>query len=104
LPSHYVELVSNYPEELLGTNARDFALLDDPVSVIEENISVRGNPFYGGVWPSRYFIIGTNGCGDLYVMNLEDDIFSTGFFDHERPAFLPHARSRAELISKLLQE
>lgn len=104
LPQHYVELVTNYPTELLETDAPDFALLDDPKAVIEENMAVRGKPFYGGMWPDNFLIIGTNGCGDLYVTKLNGEEFSTGFFDHEKPAFFPHSASRSEFIEKLREE
>jgi len=83
LPPHYVELVTNYPSELLATDAPDFALLDDPAAVIDENLAIRGKPFYGGVWPVNLIDIGTNGCGDLYVTRLDEKGFSVGFFDHE---------------------
>lgn len=104
LPAHYVELVTNYPGELAETEAPDFALLDSAESLIEENLSVRGKPFYGGTWPDNFFIIGTNGCGDLYVTKLNAKEFSVGFFDHEAPAFFPHSSSRGEFISKVLSE
>ena len=104
LPSHYVELVTNYPNELLGTEAEDFALLNSPQTVIEANSAVRGKPFYRGVWPAGLLVIGENGCGDLYVTKLSATEFSTGFFEHEKPAFLPHSASRSEFIEKLLQE
>jgi len=104
LPAHYVELVTNYPPELVVTDAPDFALLDDPSMVIEENAAVRGKPFYGRVWPENFIIIGTNGCGDLYVTKLNATEFSAGFFDHEVPAFYPHSESREEFVSKLVQE
>ncbi|TAH11351.1 MAG: hypothetical protein EAZ11_09405 [Curvibacter sp.] len=104
LPPHYVELVTNYPSELLATDAPDFALLDDPATVIDENLAVRGKPFYGGVWPDNLIVIGTNGCGDLYVTRLDEKGFSVGFFDHEKPAFFPHSNSKAQLIEKLLAE
>jgi len=104
LPRHYVELITDYPIELLTTDAPDFALLDDADSLIAENRSVRDQPFYGATWPTNFLVIGTNGCGDLYVTKLNGNEFSVGFFDHEKRAFFPHSNSRSELISKLLKE
>ena len=69
LPNHYVELVTNYPLELLSADAPDFALLDNPEMVIAENRAVRGKPFYGGIWPDGIFIMGTNGCGDFMAQS-----------------------------------
>lgn len=104
LPPGYVELVTSYPVELSQTDAPDFALLDDPEQVIAENQAVRGQEFYGDVWPSNLLIIGTNGCGDLYVTKLNDTTFTSGFFDHEVPAFFPHSASREEFVAKAIQE
>ena len=104
LPDHYIELVTNYPAELEETEAPDFALFDNPDVIISENSAVRGKSFYGGTWPENLFIIGNNGCGDLYVTTLNSNEFSTGFFDHEAPAFFPHSTSRAEFISKIVAE
>jgi len=104
LPRHYIELITNYPIELVATDAPDFGLMDDPAALIEENLAVMGQSFYGGTWPKNLLIIGTNGCGDLYVTKLDGTEFSVGFFDHEVPAFFPHSNSREEFVSKLLQE
>ena len=104
LPRHYVELITDYPLELLSTDAPDFALMHEPSALIAENKAVIGQPFYGGTWPENFLVIGTNGCGDLYVTKLNGSEFSIGFFDHEVPAFFHHSSSREELVSKLLQE
>ena len=104
LPQHYAELVTNYPNELLGTDAEDFALINDSRQLIDENRSVRSGHFYGSRWPNNLLLIGTNGCGDFYVTALNAREFSTGFFDHEQRAFVPHSHSRLEFIEKVLVE
>ncbi|MCQ3827847.1 SMI1/KNR4 family protein [Microbulbifer elongatus] len=104
LPECYKQVVLNYPGELLGTEAEDYELLNDPEVIIEENNEVRNNGYFGESWPAHYFIIGQNGCGDYYVVNLENREFSVGFACHEEMACHPYAASLSEFISKYLQE
>ncbi|MFW0778387.1 MAG: SMI1/KNR4 family protein [Rickettsiales bacterium] len=104
LPESYKQVVLNYPKELLGTEAEDFGLLNDPEVIIEENNDVRNNGYFGEVWPERYFIIGQNGCGDYYVISHESKEFSVGFACHEEMACNPYAEGLSEFISKYLNE
>jgi len=104
LPKYYVEFVTNYPEKLSETEAPDYGLLDNPEEIIEKNIDVRKNGYFGEKWPERYFIIGRNGCGDYYVVNLNSSEFSVGFSDHEKMECNLYAESQEEFISKLLKE
>jgi len=104
LPNGYVQVLLNYPSELLGTEAEDFGLLNDPVSVIEENKDVKQNGFFGEPWPERYFVIGLNGCGDYYVINHQNQEFTVGFACHESMACNPYANNLAEFVGKYLNE
>ena len=104
LPESYKQVLLNYPKELLGTEAEDFGLLSDAEVIIEENIEVRSNGYFGEAWPGRYFIIGQNGCGDYYVINHENQEFSVGFACHEEMACNPYAANLAEFIGKYLNE
>ena len=60
-PQCYINVITNYPIELLNTDAPDFGLLDDPGEIIMENNDVRTNGYFGEKWPDRYLIIGKNG-------------------------------------------
>jgi hypothetical protein len=104
LPQCYVEVVTNYPSELLDSDAQDYGLLDDPEVIIEENISVRKNGYFGEKWPERYLIIGQNGCGDYYVTTLNANEFSVGFSDHESMSCNLYANNLAEFIEKYLND
>lgn len=104
LPEHYVSLIANYPAELADTEARDFALLDDPHQIIEHNLRVRREGYFGEKWPERYFIIGHNGCGDYYVVLLGSTEFSVGFADHDVMECNKYANSASEFVDKLLSE
>ena len=104
LPAHYVALVTDYPARLADTEAPDFALLDDPRQIIEYNLEVRRDGYFGEQWPEHYFIIGHNGCGDYYVILLGSTQFSVGFSDHEIMECHKFAGSAPEFVEKLLQE
>lgn len=104
LPQHYVDVVTNYPAELINTEAPDFGLFDDPKQIIEENHSVRKNGYFGEKWPDHYFIIGHNGCGDYYVIITDSTRFTVGFADHEIMACNDFADGLQDFIQKLLQE
>ena len=103
-PACYVEVVTKYPSELLGSDAPDFGLLDDPDEIIEENLDVRENGYFGETWPERYLIIGKNGCGDYYVITPDAKEFSLGFSDHEKMECNPYANNLEEFIAKYLSE
>ncbi len=104
LPQTYVDVVTNYPKELLATDSKDFGLLDDPELIARENLNVRNVGFYGEKWPERYFIIGLNGSGDYFVTTFESNNFSVGFADHETMECNPYADNLAEFIDKYVDE
>ena len=103
-PKSYIDVVTNYPDDLLETDAPDFGLLDNPEDIIDENNSVRENDYFGEKWPERYLIIGKNGCGDYYVTTPESEGFSIGFSDHEKMECNLYAKSLNEFIEKFLNE
>ncbi len=103
-PKCYVDVIVNYPMELLDTDAPDFGLLNDPDEIIEENLTVRENGYFGEKWPERYLIIGKNGCGDYYVITPEATEFSIGFSDHEEMACKLYAINLKEFIEKYRNE
>ncbi len=104
LPESYKQIVTNYPKELLGTEAEDYGLLNDPSVIIEENNDLRKNGFYGEPWPEQYFVIGQNGCGDYYVISLNNKEFSVGFACHEKMACNPYAANIVNFIDTYLSE
>lgn len=104
LPSWYVDLVTNYPAEFAGTGAADYELLDDADEVISENRSVREVPIQGLRWPAQYFVVGRDGCGDLYVIKPSGTAATFGRLYHERLTFDPFANSIGDFIEKVLRE
>lgn len=103
-PKCYVDVVTNYPSELLDSDAPDFGLLDDPDEIILENRAVREQGYFGEKWPERYLIIGKNGCGDYYVITPDAKTFSVGFSDHEEMACNLYANSLKQFTEKYLCE
>ena len=104
LPAGYKHVLLNYPSQLLGTEAEDFCLLNDHLSIIEENTDVKQHGFFGEPWPEHYFVIGINGCGDYYVINHQNEEFAVGFACHEQMACNPYASSLSEFVVKSLDE
>jgi hypothetical protein len=104
LPESYKQVMLSYPNELLGTEAEDFGLLHDVDVIIEENIDIRTNGYFGEAWPEQYFIIGQNGFGDYYVINHELQEFSVKFVCHEEMTGSTYADNLADFIRKYLNE
>jgi len=104
LPLCYIDIVTNYPVELLETDAQDFGLLDDADELIEENNTVRKEGYFGEKWPEHYFIIGQNGCGDYYVTDINSTVFSVGFADHQSMSCNLYAEDLSEFIEKYTSE
>ena len=103
-PEFYVQVITNYPSKLENTDAPDFGLLDDPEVIIYENNDVRTQGCFGAAWPSHYFIIGQNGCGDYYVVDLDKKEFSVYFACHESLSFTLFASNLQEFISRYLSQ
>jgi len=104
LPAEYKQFITNYPRRLANTEAPDYACLDDAAVLISENQAVRGGHFYGQEWPKDLFLIGTNGCGDSYAIDMTVSPVAVQFFDHERLEFVPFAPSLDSFVANLVAE
>jgi hypothetical protein len=104
LPNCYRAVVLNYPKALADTEAPDFGLFDTPAAVIDANLEVRKNGYFGQPWPDEYVIIGENGCGDYYVIIKNAAEFTVGFADHEAMECNQFASSLDDFVAKLLLE
>ncbi len=87
LPYDYKQLLQNYPEEIAA--ARDLHLSDDADWLIEQNRFVRQTPenFFGKqAWRAEHFVIGEDGNGNCFYLNLHKGPPSPVYFlDHEQP-------------------
>jgi len=115
----YVELVSNFPSQLMNIQRADdgseaegrvntVELLSDPTDVLDINQEVRsssiphpdGHEFF---WPDQVLAIGENGEGDYYAIDLAGEYPGVLFFDHQLVEFEEITDSLDEYV-ELLQE
>ena len=87
LPEDYKKILLQYPREI--SDARDLHLADDVNWLIEQNLYVREDPsnFFGKeAWCPNHFIIGEDGNGNCFYLNLEKPLPSPIFLlDHTTP-------------------
>lgn len=92
VPADYRALVTNYPPELYQ-HAADFDLMDDVAGVTAINRELRSVGCWGITWPSHYFAIGEDGCGNYHCLDLMLSRSPVIFFDHETRSFIERAPS-----------
>ena len=119
LPVRYMELLGDYPTALQKLARADdesetqgyvntFELLSSLEDVLDINKEVRyasvadpdGNEFH---WPSQVLVIGENGEGDYYGIDLSDEIQGVVFFNHQTVEFAEISSTLTEYV-ELLQE
>ncbi len=119
LPVKYMELLTDYPAALKKLARADdesetegyvntFELMSNLADVLDINKEVR----YGAVmdpdgndfdWPSQVLVIGENGEGDYYGIDLSDEIHGVVFFNHQTVEFEEITDTLSEYV-ELLQE
>lgn len=102
LPQQYADFMLNYPEELDNDNfgAPEFELLNNPERLIEENADAYVD-LWGYPLNKDFFIIGNNGCGDYFLINLLNEV-SVFHFSHEEQRFYKIADSLTEYVALIL--
>ena len=122
LPSSYRSIVLNYPQELLKLaelfkeddddepeTPADLELLNDPKKIISENQHVRRPGIRytesGDPWPADYFVVGIDGCGEYYAIDLrlgdESPVF---YWDHESREWSKDAPNIREFVPQLVKQ
>jgi len=84
LPEDYRRLLLAYPFAPDSDRAQ-WDLYSDKDTIIEENQALQGG-FFGQTWPDDWLVIGGDGLGNLYYLDLSrkpSPVFSA---DHERTA------------------
>ncbi len=81
LPVFYKKTMLDYP--LPGGNAENFGLCTCPREIIEKNTGNRNKGFFGVPWPKHLFVIGFDGCGNYYFIDLHGDDQRIYLADHE---------------------
>ena len=115
LPEFYEEFLLNYPDSLLtvaksGVNAdgdaytegpADLELLNHADAIISLNQEVPAI-HWENEWPDEQFVIGDNGCGDYYTIDIDDEESPVFFFEHEQSDFDETAGSLEEFAGDLI--
>ncbi|WP_168204182.1 SMI1/KNR4 family protein [Aliikangiella coralliicola] len=81
LPEAYLTFMENYPDILRNTgDTASFELLDNLPAIIQANEQINN---IDKLAEGNYFCIGISGCGDYYVIDLEESDPCVFFWDHE---------------------
>lgn len=101
LPSYYIEFIINLPEDIVNEHG-DFEIIADAENLCTQNTTAYDN-FWGKPLSKNYFIIGEDGCGDSFLINL---IQNEGviLFSHEDQTFYLIAKSLDEYIGNLSRD
>ena len=106
LPKFYKESILNYPFKAVD----DLDFVEDNLVreldwVLENNIQLRNEGFFGQRWLDHYFSIGHDGFGNYVFISLKDNDMKIYFVDHEfeydltKLEELEYASSMEEYIS-----
>ena len=99
LPDYYKEFMLDYPLDLL-TEYEEYDFFSTPDKLIDENKKSYLD-FWGKPLNKKYFIIGFNGLGNYYMIDLEKDRGVIGFY-HNNQTFYEIAISLEEYQNKLM--
>ena len=89
LPDYYKAVLLTYPPNL--EKAFDYELLGSAEKIIKENLTSYQD-FWGKQLNKKYLIIGKNGCGDYFFIELKKDSGVYGFL-HDNQTFYCLANS-----------
>ncbi len=117
LPACYVAFMRNFPSELETTKLNlgwcqeaisERELRSLPDGILDLNRGVRGPdipwlPDNSG-WPSRFFVIGDDQCGNYYVIDTESDSGAVHFYDHDERSFTQQHESLHAFAEHMIQE
>lgn len=98
LPDEYRRILLDYPASLRGTTAEGYEFLRLPDYIVSENKAVRRGTVFGMKWPGNHLIIGSDGGGNAYTINLEELPTKVYVFDHDDRSFRIIAQSIAEWV------
>ena len=72
LPDSYKGILLKYPFPS-DSDAAYYDFYGDPEVILEDNKYYRDNGFNGHPWQVQHFIIGNDGSGDIFFIDLEND-------------------------------
>lgn len=82
LPKEYTEFVSSGPAESRQRLA-DCEVFDDPLFVINETQRMRFHAPPDFQWPFECVVIGADGCGNLFCVDLREEPVAVRLWNHE---------------------
>jgi cell wall assembly regulator SMI1 len=100
VPADYRAVVTNYP----APDAAKDALYDHPTYVIDDNRRVREGPLWGVNWPTKYLVVGADGSGGIYCIEVERQQSPVIYFDHDDRSFYEEAPNLQEWVTRLINE
>ena len=81
LPEEYKGTVIRHP--FPETGSYNYELCGDYETLLEENLGMRSEGFFGEQWNPTWFVIGTDGCGNNYFITTDPFDGNIYFADHE---------------------
>lgn len=113
-PRDWVQVMLNYPEKLAtlampdGSLIREYDLCNDADFLIELNDEVRLEPITDGdysllEWPEPILVIGDDGGGDYFCLDVGDPEGLVWRFDHIRCQFYDYADSVTQYVAALIE-
>lgn len=82
LPQAYRELLLSFPFAD-DPDPYDWEMFGHVNTIIGENKMYRRDGFFGPQWPAHYLVIGGDGCGNLYFLDLSKGDDVVFFADHD---------------------
>jgi hypothetical protein len=117
LPASYIEFMRNYPPKLETTKLdlgscqeaiSERVFLKSPEKIFKLNRDVRtlGVSWLkdGSGWPSHFFVIGDDDCGNYYAIDTKSDSGTVHFYNHEVASFTHQAESFQAFANQKIEE
>ena len=86
LPDTYRRVLLDYPFEV-DSYTYWWDLFGNVDRIIEYNTECRDNGFFGQAWPSHYLVIGGDGTGGVYFLDLKKERDRIFYAEHETTAW-----------------
>lgn len=105
LPEEYKATVTPHP--FPETGSYDYELCGDYEALLQGNLEVRREGFFGEPWNPTWFVIGLHGCGNDYFITTDPFDGNIYFADYEEKFYRsilsanPHHKSMDEFLDFL---
>lgn len=86
VPDEYRQVLLAYPFER-DSDSYQWDLFGDAEAILKENQVYRDMGFFGQKWPDNYLVIGGDGLGNVYYLDLSRRNSPVFFADHEDTSY-----------------